>query len=156
MARAKAGLLTVLDVRPEDESRAGHLPGALNTALRDLQQRQSDLDPTREVIAYCRGACCVLPLFRLLPYATWSETPAGWLMESRNGKLPVLRRVMDQNAGGAEQCQAIQFCLVSHSLLVMMNTHRHRTATMARTTTMTVRLSGENGRAKVCHFGPFW
>ncbi len=59
MVRAKAGLVTVLDVRPEDEFRAGHLPGALNVPLRELSQRLSDLDPTREVIAYCRGAYCV-------------------------------------------------------------------------------------------------
>lgn len=59
MARAKAGLVTVLDVRPEDEFRAGHLPGALNVPLRELQLRLSDLDPAREAIAYCRGAYCV-------------------------------------------------------------------------------------------------
>jgi rhodanese-related sulfurtransferase/biotin operon repressor len=59
LARAEAGLVTVLDVRPEDEFASGHLPGAINIPLRELRSRLSELDPDREVIAYCRGAYCV-------------------------------------------------------------------------------------------------
>jgi len=59
LARVEAGLVTVLDVRPEDEFASGHLPGAINIPLRELRGRLSELDPGREVIAYCRGAYCV-------------------------------------------------------------------------------------------------
>ena len=59
MQRVEAGLVTVLDVRPEDEFAHGHLPGAVNIPLGALQNRLAELDPDREVIAYCRGAYCV-------------------------------------------------------------------------------------------------
>lgn len=60
LRRAKDGLVTVLDVRPSDEFAAGHLPGALNIQLSDLGGRLKDLPKDHEVIAYCRGAYCVL------------------------------------------------------------------------------------------------
>ncbi|MES2143365.1 MAG: metalloregulator ArsR/SmtB family transcription factor [Pseudomonadota bacterium] len=58
--RVAAGLVTVLDVRPADEFGQGHLPGAVNIPLAELLDRLAELDPDREVIAYCRGAWCVL------------------------------------------------------------------------------------------------
>jgi rhodanese-related sulfurtransferase len=58
--RLRAGAATILDVRPEDEFRQGHLPGALNIPLAQLERRLADLPPDREIVAYCRGAWCVL------------------------------------------------------------------------------------------------
>jgi ArsR family transcriptional regulator len=58
--RLKDGLVTVLDVRPEDEFAAGHLPRAVNIPLRELGRRLRELPRNREVIAYCRGPYCVL------------------------------------------------------------------------------------------------
>ena len=52
--------MTVLDLRPTDEFTLGHLPGALNIPLRELEKRLADLDPAREIVAYCRGPYCVL------------------------------------------------------------------------------------------------
>lgn len=52
-------LVTVLDVRPEDEFEAGHLPGALNIPVAELERRLGELPPEQEVIAYCRGPYCV-------------------------------------------------------------------------------------------------
>jgi ArsR family transcriptional regulator len=60
MDRLKDGLVTVLDVRPEDEFALGHVPGALNVPLAQLEARLSGFDPKREVVAYCRSAYCVL------------------------------------------------------------------------------------------------
>ena len=59
-ARLRDGLVTVLDVRPEDEFALGHIPGALNIPLNNLEQRLDQLTADREVIAYCRGPYCVL------------------------------------------------------------------------------------------------
>jgi ArsR family transcriptional regulator len=59
-SRLRDGLVTVLDVRPEDEFALGHLPGALNIPLSKLEQRLGELPADREVIAYCRGPYCVL------------------------------------------------------------------------------------------------
>src|SRR6266849_6725196 len=60
MDRLKAGLVTVLDVRPKDEFALGHVPGAINVLLRELETRLADLDPEQEIVAYCRGPYCVL------------------------------------------------------------------------------------------------
>jgi ArsR family transcriptional regulator len=59
-SRLKAGLVTVLDVRPVDEFALGHLPGAINIPLGDLKKRLAELDPEQEIVAYCRGPYCVL------------------------------------------------------------------------------------------------
>src|ERR1051325_1574391 len=58
--RLRAGTATVLDVRPEDEFQHGHLPGALNIPLAQLERRLRELPPDREIVAYCRGMWCVL------------------------------------------------------------------------------------------------
>ena len=60
VSRLHDGLVTVLDVRPEDEFALGHLPGALNIPLAELDRRLAELPANREVIAYCRGPYCVL------------------------------------------------------------------------------------------------
>lgn len=60
LRRAKDGLVTVLDVRPADEFQAGHLPGAMNIPLAGLGKRLKELPKDQEVIAYCRGAYCIL------------------------------------------------------------------------------------------------
>src|SRR6516162_4973038 len=58
--RMKQGLVTVLDVRPEDEFALGHLPGARNIPLSKLRRELSKLDRNTEIVAYCRGPYCVL------------------------------------------------------------------------------------------------
>ena len=60
MERLKAGFVTVLDLRPEDEFTLGHLPGAVNIQLGELENRLVDLDLAQEIVAYCRGPYCVL------------------------------------------------------------------------------------------------
>jgi ArsR family transcriptional regulator len=58
--RLRCGSATVLDVRPEDEYRQGHVAGALNIPLSQLERRLAELPADREVVAYCRGPWCVL------------------------------------------------------------------------------------------------
>jgi rhodanese-related sulfurtransferase len=58
--RLRSGAATVLDVRPEDEFRQGHLPGALNIPLSQLERRLAEIPADQEIIAYCRGPWCVL------------------------------------------------------------------------------------------------
>lgn len=60
MDRMKLGLVTILDVRPTDEFALGHLPGALNVQLSELERRLAKLDKSKEIVAYCRGPYCVL------------------------------------------------------------------------------------------------
>ena len=56
----RQGAVTVLDVRPADEFKAGHLAGALSVPLKELKLRLSELPRGQEIVAYCRGPYCVL------------------------------------------------------------------------------------------------
>jgi len=60
LRRVKSGEVTVLDVRPIEEYRAGHIPGALSVPLSELKARLKELPKDREVVAYCRGPYCVM------------------------------------------------------------------------------------------------
>jgi rhodanese-related sulfurtransferase/DNA-binding transcriptional ArsR family regulator len=60
LGRLQDGSVTLLDVRPEDEFALGHLPGALNMPVDELERRLSELPKDQEIIAYCRGPYCVL------------------------------------------------------------------------------------------------
>lgn len=60
LRRVKAGEVTVLDVRPPEEYRAGHIPGALSIPVGELHARLKELPKGREVVAYCRGPYCVM------------------------------------------------------------------------------------------------
>lgn len=59
-SRMKNGLVTVIDVRPADEFALGHLPGAINVPLTELDGRLPSLRTDREIVAYCRGPWCVM------------------------------------------------------------------------------------------------
>ena len=58
--RANDGLVTVVDVRPPEEFAAGHVPGAMNIPLSELEERLDELGEAQEVVAYCRGPHCIL------------------------------------------------------------------------------------------------
>ncbi|MEN4807108.1 metalloregulator ArsR/SmtB family transcription factor [Pantoea agglomerans] len=60
LERLKAGDVTLLDVRPQEEYQAGHLPGAINIPVEELNDRLSELKQEQTVVAYCRGPYCVL------------------------------------------------------------------------------------------------
>jgi rhodanese-related sulfurtransferase/DNA-binding transcriptional ArsR family regulator len=60
LRRAASGEVTLLDVRPAVEYTDGHIPGAVNIPLDQLSDRLSELPDSVEVVAYCRGAFCVL------------------------------------------------------------------------------------------------
>lgn len=56
--RLKDGRTVILDVRPEEEYRAGHLPGARSIPLDELEERLAELPDNAPVVAYCRGPYC--------------------------------------------------------------------------------------------------
>jgi rhodanese-related sulfurtransferase len=59
LERLRDGSVVVLDVRPEEEYRAGHIPGALSVPVDALEAALKTLPRDREVVAYCRGPYCV-------------------------------------------------------------------------------------------------
>jgi len=93
--RARKGLVTVLDVRPQEEYAAGHLPGAINIPVTELAMRLSSLPKRREVVAYCRGPYCLMSydavaLLRKKGFKA-RRLEAG-MPEWRHAGLPVERR----------------------------------------------------------------
>lgn len=60
LRRVRAGQVAMVDVRPREEYAAGHIPGAVSIPLDELADRLTDLPTDQEVVAYCRGAYCVL------------------------------------------------------------------------------------------------
>lgn len=62
LRRVRSGEVTVLDVRPAEEYRAGHIPGALSIPASELEARLKEVPKRREVVAYCRGPYCVMAL----------------------------------------------------------------------------------------------
>jgi len=93
LARSRAGTVTILDVRPEDEFALGHLPGALNIPLRDLEARLDAMDPAQEIVAYCRGPYCVLSyeaVARLRARGFTARRLEDGLPEWRAAGLPVV------------------------------------------------------------------
>jgi len=92
LRRARSGAVTILDVRPRDEYNAGHIPGALCIPLDELEDRLAELPAKQQIVAYCRGAYCVLAhdAVRIL---TAHRHPAARLidgmLEWRLAQLPV-------------------------------------------------------------------
>ncbi|WP_054812527.1 ArsR/SmtB family transcription factor [Nocardia arizonensis] len=58
--RRDAGQITLIDVRPHEEYEAGHIPGAISIPLAELATRLTELPADRDIVAYCRGAYCVM------------------------------------------------------------------------------------------------
>ena len=54
----QSGTLTLLDLRPAEEYRAGHLPSSRSIPFRELESRLDELDPNTQIVAYCRGPFC--------------------------------------------------------------------------------------------------
>lgn len=60
-AAVEAGEVVLLDVRPVEEYAAGHIPTAVSAPLEDLADRAGEwAAETRPLVAYCRGAYCVM------------------------------------------------------------------------------------------------
>ncbi|MFC5187450.1 ArsR/SmtB family transcription factor [Actinomadura harenae] len=90
--RLRDGRVLVLDVRPEAEYAAGHIPGAVNVPHDLLAARLTDLPAGTEIVAYCRGRYCVFApdAVRLLRDHGFDARPLdGGLPEWRRSGLPV-------------------------------------------------------------------
>ncbi|HEY7143148.1 MAG TPA: metalloregulator ArsR/SmtB family transcription factor [Streptosporangiaceae bacterium] len=92
LERVRAGTATVIDVRPAQEYAAGHIPGAVSLPLDELEARLAELPDGGEVVAYCRGANCVLAHDAVRLLAARGRTArrlADGLLEWRLNGLPV-------------------------------------------------------------------
>jgi rhodanese-related sulfurtransferase/DNA-binding transcriptional ArsR family regulator len=86
------GAVTVLDVRPREEYAAGHIPGAVSIPLDELAGRLAELPDDGQIVAYCRGAYCVLAHDAVRLLASHGRTAtrlAEGMLEWRLADLPV-------------------------------------------------------------------
>ena len=60
LEKARQGEVIVIDVRPEVEYHAGHLPFARSMPLAEIERRLAELPPGKEIVAYCRGPFCLM------------------------------------------------------------------------------------------------
>ncbi|WP_433381199.1 ArsR/SmtB family transcription factor [Streptosporangium sp. CA-115845] len=87
-----AGEVLVIDVRPEAEFEAGHIPGALSIPHDQVATRLSELPRDKTIVAYCRGRFCVMApnAVRLLRgFGYDARTLEDGLPEWRSSGLPV-------------------------------------------------------------------
>jgi rhodanese-related sulfurtransferase len=92
LRRLKGREAVIIDVRPEPEYTAGHLPGAVHIPLEELAQRLAELSPDRDIIAYCRGRYCVLAhdAVRLLSrHGITARRAADGILEWKLAGLPI-------------------------------------------------------------------
>lgn len=89
---ARTSRVTVLDVRPRAEYAAGHIPGAVSVPLDELPDRLAELPDDGQIVAYCRGAYCVLAHDAVRLLAAHGRTAtrlADGMLEWRLADLPV-------------------------------------------------------------------
>jgi rhodanese-related sulfurtransferase/DNA-binding transcriptional ArsR family regulator len=84
--------VVVLDVRPVEEYRSGHIPGAVSVPLGELEQHLARLPRDVEIVAYCRGPYCLLApqaVMTLRRHGLRARRLADGLPEWRRAGLPV-------------------------------------------------------------------
>jgi rhodanese-related sulfurtransferase len=59
LERLGSGDVVLLDVRPEVEYEAAHLPEAISIPIDELKRRLAELPRGKTIVAYCRGPYCV-------------------------------------------------------------------------------------------------
>ncbi len=59
LRRIEEGDVVLLDLRPEEEYEAGHLPEARSIPQSELDARLDELPEDQTIVAYCRGPYCV-------------------------------------------------------------------------------------------------
>jgi rhodanese-related sulfurtransferase len=92
LGQLEDGSVVLLDVRPPEEYAAGHIPHARSVPFADLAGATADLDDAREVVAYCRGAWCVMAhdAVRLLAErGIAARRLEGGMLEWRSAGYPV-------------------------------------------------------------------
>ena len=92
LERIRGGHVTVIDVRPREEYVAGHIPTAVSIPLDELADRLAELPEDQDIVAYCRGAYCVLAheaVRMLIQRGRSAMRLADGMLEWRLADLPV-------------------------------------------------------------------
>jgi rhodanese-related sulfurtransferase len=92
--RLRRRSVRLIDVRPEIEYRAAHIPGALSIPVVALSERLDTLPKRPEIVAYCRGPYCVMAYKAveiLRPAGYRARRLEGGFLEWRRAGLPLVR-----------------------------------------------------------------
>ena len=92
LERIQTGQVTVIDVRPREEYAAGHIPAAVSVPLDELAEHLAELPEDHDIVAYCRGAYCVLAheaVRMLTEHGHTAMRLAEGMLEWRLADLPV-------------------------------------------------------------------
>ena len=84
--RLKKRDVVVLDVRPVEEFRAGHIAAAQSIPVTELEKRLKEIPKRSTIVAYCRGPYCVLA-----PQAVERLRAKGYRARRLDGGLPEWR-----------------------------------------------------------------
>jgi len=60
--RLKKKEIILIDVRPTEEFKSGHIAGAINVPMERLKDEMEKFPTDKEIVAYCRGPYCVLSI----------------------------------------------------------------------------------------------
>jgi rhodanese-related sulfurtransferase len=60
LKKMKRDDVVVLDVRPEEEYKRGHIEQALSFPQKNMHERMQELSRDKEIVAYCRGPLCLM------------------------------------------------------------------------------------------------
>ncbi|MDO8776873.1 MAG: metalloregulator ArsR/SmtB family transcription factor [Burkholderiaceae bacterium] len=60
LEQARRGEVLVIDVRPQAEYEAAHLPFARSMPVAEIEKRLAELPLDKDIVAYCRGPFCLL------------------------------------------------------------------------------------------------
>lgn len=92
MKKVKKGAITLLDVRPYDEYKYAHLPGAVSIPLPELEKRMGEIQIGLEIVIYCRGESCDLAM-QAVEVLRANDFNAVWVEDSvpewRSSGFPV-------------------------------------------------------------------
>lgn len=85
----------VVDLRPKDEFRKGHLPNAINIPARDLQRRMSELDKYKDdpIILVCKSGTSAGASGAILAKAEFKQLHKlrGGILEWQSNGLPLVK-----------------------------------------------------------------
>jgi rhodanese-related sulfurtransferase len=60
IVRMQKQTVVILDARPPEEFKAGHINGAISVPMAELEFMMGQLPKDQEIVAYCRGPYCIL------------------------------------------------------------------------------------------------
>ncbi len=82
-----------IDVRPELEFRAAHIPSAINIPVEHLPKRLAEIPTGQDIVAYCRGPYCVYAyeaIEILRPAGLSARRLFGGFLEWRRKNMPIV------------------------------------------------------------------